>query len=109
MCNGSRLEDGAGSRDAGVGATCEAQPSVAATKSTGQTSRMWRKLPESNRLGHLTLWHPAHCHYCGRQNEPTAQFCSDCGKPLTQAAAARAAAMAGAGIRSEENTSELQS
>ena len=38
------------------------------------------------------------CHYCGRQNEPTAQFCSDCGKPLTQAAAARAAAMAGAGI-----------
>ncbi len=37
------------------------------------------------------------CQYCGRQNEPTAQFCSDCGKPLTMAAAARAAVAAGRG------------
>src|SRR3954466_11671385 len=37
------------------------------------------------------------CQYCGRQNETTAQFCSDCGKPLTKAAAARAAVAAGGG------------
>src|SRR6266550_3025149 len=37
------------------------------------------------------------CQYCGRQNEAGAQFCSDCGKPLTQAAAARAAVAAGGG------------
>src|SRR5213592_3939803 len=37
------------------------------------------------------------CEYCGRQNETTAQFCSDCGKPLTKAAAARAAVAAGGG------------
>src|ERR671931_46674 len=41
---------------------------------------------------------PSVCQYCGRQNETTAQFCSDCGKPLTKAAAARAAISAG-GIR----------
>jgi pSer/pThr/pTyr-binding forkhead associated (FHA) protein len=35
------------------------------------------------------------CTYCGRQNEVGAQFCTDCGKPLTQAAAARAAVAAG--------------
>jgi pSer/pThr/pTyr-binding forkhead associated (FHA) protein len=36
------------------------------------------------------------CQYCGRQNEASAQFCADCGKPLTKAAAARAAvALAG--------------
>lgn len=35
------------------------------------------------------------CTYCGRQNEAGAQFCTDCGKPLTQAAAARAAVAAG--------------
>jgi len=33
----------------------DAQPTVAATKSAAQTSRMWRKLAASNRLGHLTL------------------------------------------------------
>jgi pSer/pThr/pTyr-binding forkhead associated (FHA) protein len=41
------------------------------------------------------------CTFCGRQNEPGAQFCTDCGKPLTQAAAAKAAvaaAAAGAGV-----------
>ena len=41
------------------------------------------------------------CTFCGRQNESGAQFCTDCGKPLTQAAAARAAvaaAAAGAGV-----------
>jgi pSer/pThr/pTyr-binding forkhead associated (FHA) protein len=27
------------------------------------------------------------CPYCGRQNEAGAQFCTDCGKPLTKAAA----------------------
>lgn len=40
---------------------------------------------------------PSACQYCGRQNEATAQFCSDCGKPLTKAAAARAAVAAGGG------------
>ena len=38
------------------------------------------------------------CHYCGRQNEADAQFCNDCGKPLTKGAAARVAV--GAGSRS---------
>src|SRR2546425_788943 len=37
------------------------------------------------------------CQYCGRQNETGAQFCTDCGKPLTKAAAARAAVAAGVG------------
>src|SRR6266511_2155317 len=37
------------------------------------------------------------CQYCGRQNEAGAPFCSDCGKPLTQAAAARSAVAAGGG------------
>src|SRR3989442_4066882 len=35
------------------------------------------------------------CQYCGRQNEADAQFCNDCGKPLTKAAVARAAVAAG--------------
>ena len=35
------------------------------------------------------------CHYCGRQNEADAQFCNDCGKPLTKGAAARVAVAAG--------------
>ena len=41
------------------------------------------------------------CTFCGRQHEPGAQFCTDCGKPLTQAAAAKAAiaaAAAGGGV-----------
>jgi pSer/pThr/pTyr-binding forkhead associated (FHA) protein len=41
------------------------------------------------------------CTFCGRQNEAGAQFCTDCGKPLTQAAVAKAAvaaAAAGAGV-----------
>jgi len=41
------------------------------------------------------------CPYCGRANEDGAQFCIDCGKPLTKSAAARkptpAGAAAGAG------------
>ncbi|HEV8398766.1 MAG TPA: FHA domain-containing protein [Gemmatimonadales bacterium] len=37
------------------------------------------------------------CTFCGRQNEAGAQFCTDCGKPLTQAAAAKAAMAAVAG------------
>ena len=37
------------------------------------------------------------CQYCGRQNDAAAQFCSDCGKPLTKAAEARAAVAAGGG------------
>jgi pSer/pThr/pTyr-binding forkhead associated (FHA) protein len=40
---------------------------------------------------------PTACHYCGRQNDAGAQFCSDCGKPLTKAAEARAAVAAGGG------------
>jgi len=36
------------------------------------------------------------CTFCGRQNEAGAQFCTDCGKPLTQAAAAKAAVAAAA-------------
>src|SRR5207245_6987927 len=35
------------------------------------------------------------CQYCGRQNEADAQFCNDCGKPLTKSAVARAAVAAG--------------
>ncbi len=38
------------------------------------------------------------CAYCGRDNEPGAQFCMDCGKPMGKAAARKAAA-AGAGGR----------
>jgi pSer/pThr/pTyr-binding forkhead associated (FHA) protein len=34
------------------------------------------------------------CNFCGRQNETGAQFCTDCGKPLTKAAAVKAAATA---------------
>src|SRR5216110_1673021 len=37
------------------------------------------------------------CQYCGRQNDAGAQFCSDCGKPLTKAAAAGAAVASGGG------------
>ncbi len=37
------------------------------------------------------------CTFCGRQNDAGAQFCTDCGKPLTQAAAAKAAMAAAAG------------
>src|SRR6267143_5282072 len=37
------------------------------------------------------------CQYCGRQNDSGAQFCTDCGKPLTKAAAARTAVAAGGG------------
>ena len=38
------------------------------------------------------------CTYCGRDNEPGAQFCIDCGKPLTKAAVfQRAAADSGGG------------
>src|SRR5574339_66150 len=32
------------------------------------------------------------CVYCGRDNEPNAQFCMDCGKPLGKVAAMKAAA-----------------
>jgi len=34
------------------------------------------------------------CTFCGRQNETGAQFCTDCGKPLTKAAAVKAAVTA---------------
>ena len=34
------------------------------------------------------------CTFCGRENEAGAQFCTDCGKPLTKAAALKAAAVA---------------
>ncbi|MBI1966620.1 MAG: FHA domain-containing protein [Gemmatimonadetes bacterium] len=34
------------------------------------------------------------CAYCGRDNDPGAQFCMDCGKPLGKAAAMKAAAAA---------------
>ncbi|PYP62310.1 MAG: hypothetical protein DMD37_10605, partial [Gemmatimonadetes bacterium] len=36
------------------------------------------------------------CPYCGRANEDGAQFCMDCGKPLTKSAAARTPTPAGA-------------
>src|SRR5467141_224654 len=36
------------------------------------------------------------CPYCGRANEDGAQFCMDCGKPLTKSAAARKPTPAGA-------------
>lgn|SRR5574341_1108925 len=45
------------------------------------------------------------CQYCGRQNDAGAQFCSDCGKPLTKAAAARAAVAAGGGAGIVSRTS----
>lgn len=35
------------------------------------------------------------CTYCGRTNEPTAQFCMDCGKPMGQSAGLKAAAPEG--------------
>ena len=34
------------------------------------------------------------CAYCGRENDPGAQFCMDCGKPLTKFAGVKAAAAA---------------
>ena len=34
------------------------------------------------------------CAYCGRDNDPGAQFCMDCGKPMGKSAALRAAAAA---------------
>ena len=37
------------------------------------------------------------CGYCGRENESSAQFCMDCGKPLTKAAALERAARAVSG------------
>jgi pSer/pThr/pTyr-binding forkhead associated (FHA) protein len=37
------------------------------------------------------------CNFCGRENETGAQFCSDCGKPLTKAAALKAAVAAAGG------------
>jgi len=37
------------------------------------------------------------CNFCGRENEAGAQFCSDCGKPLTKAAAVKAAVAAAGG------------
>jgi pSer/pThr/pTyr-binding forkhead associated (FHA) protein len=43
----------------------------------------------------MALSASAPCQYCGRQNEADAQFCNDCGKPLTQGAAVRAAVAAG--------------
>jgi pSer/pThr/pTyr-binding forkhead associated (FHA) protein len=36
------------------------------------------------------------CQYCGRANDPGAQFCMDCGKPLSKEAAALKKAAAGA-------------
>jgi pSer/pThr/pTyr-binding forkhead associated (FHA) protein len=44
------------------------------------------------------------CHYCGRQNEAGAQFCIDCGKPLTKSAAARAAAVGVAEPRQQNSS-----
>ncbi|MGH7699771.1 MAG: zinc-ribbon domain-containing protein, partial [Gemmatimonadales bacterium] len=37
------------------------------------------------------------CAFCGRDNEPGAQFCMDCGKPLSKAAALERAARAVSG------------
>ncbi|MGH2669927.1 MAG: zinc-ribbon domain-containing protein, partial [bacterium] len=34
------------------------------------------------------------CAYCGRENEATAEFCMDCGKPLSKSGALKAAAAA---------------
>jgi hypothetical protein len=51
-CNESRLGDsGLGTGDG----ERVAHPHDAETNSAAQTSRMWRKLAASNRLGHLTL------------------------------------------------------
>lgn len=36
------------------------------------------------------------CTYCGRDNDPSAQFCMDCGKPMTRAPGVKAAAGSGA-------------
>jgi len=52
MC--SESDEGDGERGTGDGAR-DAHPSVAATPSAAQTSRMWRKLAGGNKLGHLTL------------------------------------------------------
>jgi pSer/pThr/pTyr-binding forkhead associated (FHA) protein len=40
------------------------------------------------------------CAYCGRANQADAQFCMDCGKPLSAAAASKLAGAAGAAPRS---------
>lgn len=41
------------------------------------------------------------CGYCGRANEESAQFCMDCGKPLTKAAALERAVRAASGPRAD--------
>lgn len=38
------------------------------------------------------------CPYCGRANDPGAQFCRDCGKPMSRAAGRKAAATPAAGV-----------
>src|SRR2546430_10328607 len=48
------------------------------------------------------------CPYCGRANDPGAQFCMDCGKPMGKFTGRKTAeASPGGGGRSEEHTSEL--
>ncbi|TMB88607.1 MAG: FHA domain-containing protein [Chloroflexi bacterium] len=52
------------------------------------------------------------CAYCGRANDAGAQYCMDCGKPLTKAAAAaakQAAAAAPAATPSGSGNAQLQS
>src|SRR3989442_2864378 len=39
------------------------------------------------------------CAYCGRNNDPSAQFCMDCGKPMGKSGRLRAAAAPGGGTR----------
>ena len=38
------------------------------------------------------------CTYCGRDNDPSAQFCMDCGKPMSKAPGVKAAAGSGAQV-----------
>src|SRR5438309_567276 len=87
----------------GVGATARGAPAHAArAKQSGAATRriaaqaitrpfdpsIW---PIDWRTRRMTT-----CTYCGRANEDGAQFCIDCGKPLTKSAAARNPTPAGA-------------
>src|SRR5213596_2903856 len=44
------------------------------------------------------------CAYCGRNNDPSAQFCMDCGKPMGKSGRLRAAAAPGGGTRGPGGT-----
>src|SRR2546426_6931442 len=49
------------------------------------------------------------CAYCGRNNDPSAQFCMDCGKPMGKSGRLRAAAAPGGGTRGDRKSTRLNS